>query len=87
MVLWLLVCLGPRVPPRPQPSAPALNPRRIAAAPSSLPRWPSLPPGLRRWILQIARELVDDAKAALAPYGERAAPLLGLADYIIARKS
>ena len=36
---------------------------------------------------QVARELVDEAKAALEPYGERAAPLLGLADYIISRSN
>jgi len=30
---------------------------------------------------------VDEAKAALEPYGERAAPLLGLADYIISRSN
>jgi len=30
---------------------------------------------------------VAEAKAALEPYGEKAAPLLGLADYIIARKN
>ena len=31
--------------------------------------------------------LVDEAKAALAEFGDRAAPLNGLADYIIARKN
>jgi len=36
---------------------------------------------------EVARELVAEAKAALAPYGEAAAPLNGLADYIIARKN
>jgi geranylgeranyl diphosphate synthase type II len=65
----------------PSPLAPRLT---LAASPQQPPH---SPPAFRRWILQIARELVDDAKAALAPYGERAAPLLGLADYIIARKS
>ena len=65
----------------PSPLAPRLT---LAASPQQPPH---SPPAFRRWIRQIARELVDDAKAALAPYGERAAPLLGLADYIIARKS
>lgn len=36
---------------------------------------------------EVAQELVNDAKAALEPYGERAAPLLGLADYIITRSN
>jgi len=36
---------------------------------------------------EVAQELVDEAKEALAPFGHRAAPLLGLADYIIARKN
>lgn len=36
---------------------------------------------------QVARELVAEAKAALAPYGNAAAPLNGLADYIIDRKN
>ena len=43
MVLWLCVCLGPRPPPRPQHFCPALDPRRIAAAPSSLPLGPHSP--------------------------------------------
>jgi len=34
-----------------------------------------------------ARRLVEDAKASLAPYGERAAPLLAIADYIIERSN
>eukprot|EP00908_Phaeocystis_cordata_P024114 Transcript_6589.p1 GENE.Transcript_6589~~Transcript_6589.p1 ORF type:complete len:334 (-),score=148.57 Transcript_6589:1036-2037(-) len=36
---------------------------------------------------EVAQELVDEAKAALAEFGDRAAPLNGLADYIIARKN
>jgi len=36
---------------------------------------------------EVAQELVDEAKDALSEFGERAAPLLGLADYIIARKN
>merc|ERR1711865_1347744 len=32
-----------------------------------------------------AKRLVDEAKASLSPYGERAAPLLAIADYIIER--
>jgi len=36
---------------------------------------------------EVAQELVSEAKAALEEYGDRAAPLLGLADYIIARKN
>jgi len=36
---------------------------------------------------EVAQELVADAKAALAEFGDRAAPLNGLADYIIARKN
>jgi geranylgeranyl diphosphate synthase type II len=36
---------------------------------------------------EVAQELVDEAKAALAEFGDAAAPLLGLADYIIARKN
>ena len=36
---------------------------------------------------EVAQELVDDAKAAIAEYGDAAAPLNGLADYIIARKN
>lgn len=36
---------------------------------------------------EVARELVAEAKAALAPYGDKAAPLNGLADYIINRKN
>jgi len=34
-----------------------------------------------------ARRLTDEAKEALAPFGDRAAPLLGIADYIIERKN
>jgi geranylgeranyl diphosphate synthase type II len=34
-----------------------------------------------------ARRLVDEAKASLAPFGERAAPLLAIAEYIIDRKN
>jgi len=34
-----------------------------------------------------AERLVNEAKACLEPYGERAAPLLGIADYIISRKN
>jgi len=36
---------------------------------------------------EVAQELVDEAKAALDGFGEGAAPLKGLADYIIARKN
>jgi len=36
---------------------------------------------------EVAQELVDEAKAQLAQFGDAAAPLLGLADYIIARKN
>jgi len=36
---------------------------------------------------EVAQELVDEAKDALSDFGPRAAPLLGLADYIIARKN
>lgn len=36
---------------------------------------------------EVAQELVNEAKAALAEFGDDAAPLLGLADYIIARKN
>jgi len=36
---------------------------------------------------EVAQELVDDAKDALKEYGEAAAPLNGLADYIIARSN
>ena len=36
---------------------------------------------------QVAQELVDEAKEALAEFGDRAAPLNGLADYIIQRKN
>jgi len=36
---------------------------------------------------QEARRLVDEAKASLIPYGERAAPLLAIADYIIERSN
>lgn len=34
---------------------------------------------------QQAQKLINDAKAAVAPFGENAAPLLALADYIVAR--
>lgn len=34
-----------------------------------------------------AQRLVDEAKASLEPFGEKAAPLLAIADYIIARKN
>jgi geranylgeranyl diphosphate synthase type II len=34
-----------------------------------------------------ARRLVDEAKASLAPFGDRAAPLLAIAEYIIDRKN
>lgn len=34
-----------------------------------------------------AKRLVDEAKDALAPFGDRAAPLIGIADYIIERKN
>jgi len=34
-----------------------------------------------------ARRLIDEAKASLAPFGERAAPLLAIADYIIERSN
>lgn len=34
-----------------------------------------------------ARELIDEAKGCLAPFGERAAPLLAIADYIVDRKN
>lgn len=36
---------------------------------------------------EVAQELVDEAKAALAEFGEAAAPLNGLADYIINRSN
>lgn len=34
-----------------------------------------------------AVRIVDEAKAALAAYGDRAAPLLAIADYIVNRKN
>lgn len=34
-----------------------------------------------------ARQLIDEAKESLAPFGDRAAPLLAIADYIIDRKN
>ncbi len=34
-----------------------------------------------------AKGLIDEAKAALAPFGDKALPLLGIADFITARKS
>ncbi len=36
---------------------------------------------------EIADELISEAKALLAPYGHKAAPLLGLAEYIRMRKN
>ena len=36
---------------------------------------------------EVAQELVDEAKDALSEFGEGAAPLLGLADYIISRSN
>jgi len=36
---------------------------------------------------EVAQELVDEAKAAIEEFGDAAAPLIGLADYIIARKN
>ena len=36
---------------------------------------------------EFAQDLVDDAKTALADFGDKAAPLNGLADYIINRKN
>ena len=36
---------------------------------------------------QQAQRLVDEAKAELAPFGERAVPLIAIADFITARKS
>ena len=36
---------------------------------------------------EVAQELVDEAKAALSQFGDAAAPLNGLADYIIQRKN
>ena len=34
-----------------------------------------------------AQKVTDEAKAALSEYGDKAAPLLGIADYIIGRKN
>lgn len=34
-----------------------------------------------------AAKIIDEAKAALSKYGDKAAPLLGIADYIVARKN
>eukprot|EP00595_Chromulina_sp_UTEXLB2642_P001262 CAMPEP_0196764818 /NCGR_PEP_ID=MMETSP1095-20130614/6906_1 /TAXON_ID=96789 ORGANISM="Chromulina nebulosa, Strain UTEXLB2642" /NCGR_SAMPLE_ID=MMETSP1095 /ASSEMBLY_ACC=CAM_ASM_000446 /LENGTH=302 /DNA_ID=CAMNT_0042121317 /DNA_START=110 /DNA_END=1018 /DNA_ORIENTATION=+ len=34
-----------------------------------------------------AARIIDEAKAALAKYGDKAAPLLGIADFIVARKN
>lgn len=34
-----------------------------------------------------AKRLIEEAKASLEPFGERAAPLLAIADYIIERKN
>ncbi len=34
-----------------------------------------------------AQRIVDEAKAALAGYGDKAAPLIAIADYIVARKN
>lgn len=36
---------------------------------------------------EFAQELVDEAKEALEEFGDKAAPLNGLADYIIQRKN
>jgi len=36
---------------------------------------------------EVAQDLVDEAKAAIEEFGDAAAPLIGLADYIIARKN
>ena len=36
---------------------------------------------------EVAKELVEEAKAALSKFGDKAAPLNGLADYIIQRKN
>mmetsp|Transcript_23039 Transcript_23039/g.77746 ORF Transcript_23039/g.77746 Transcript_23039/m.77746 type:complete len:337 (+) Transcript_23039:138-1148(+) len=36
---------------------------------------------------EVAQELASEAKAALAEFGDAAAPLIGLADYFIARKN
>ena len=36
---------------------------------------------------QEANRIVEEAKAALSKYGAKAAPLLGIADYIVARKN
>lgn len=36
---------------------------------------------------QYARQLIDEAKECLAPFGDRAAPLLAIADYIVDRKN
>ena len=36
---------------------------------------------------EVAQELVNEAKEALSEFGDRAAPLNGLADYIIQRKN
>jgi len=36
---------------------------------------------------EVARELVDEAKGAIAEFGAAAAPLNGLAEYIIARSN
>jgi len=35
----------------------------------------------------VAQRLIDEAKAALLPFGERAIPLLRIADFIIARSN
>lgn len=34
-----------------------------------------------------AIRIVNEAKAAISKYGDRALPLLGIADYIVARKN
>ena len=34
-----------------------------------------------------AMKIIGEAKAALSSYGDKAAPLLGIADYIVARKN
>ena len=42
--------------------------------------------GLEKSKLEAVR-IVEEAKAALAKYGSKAAPLIGIADYIVARKN
>jgi hypothetical protein len=38
-------------------------------------------------VLYQANRIVEEAKAALAPFGEKAVPLQALADFIVARKN